>query len=168
MNRFLASMLIAVSALALLCGCSDSGTNPESELAPNTFEATIRGAVNLEVRGCASYLGQSGFFLLGLIPTKPANNGALLSLSRASSVVPAIGTYQISEEAASTSSRDFVGLFSYTDGQGSENYISQSGTLTVAASGSDYFKGRLEFTAKMDAKAVTVSAEFHATSSFCQ
>jgi len=167
-NRFFVSALIALSTLTLSFGCEDKSMNPEDELAPNSFEATISGAVNLNVKGCASYIGQTGFFLLGLNPTEPANNGALLSLARESSSVPAVGTYQISEDAASASSRDFIGLFAYTEGQSSDTYISQSGTLTVTASASDSFKGRFDFTATMDTKTVTVSGEFHATSSFCR
>jgi len=168
MKRLLTPALIALSTLALTFGCKDKSMNPEDELAPNSFEARVSGAVNLNVKGCASFIGQTDFFLLGMNPTEPANNGALLSLARGSSSVPGVGTYQISEDAASTSSRDFVGLFAYSDGQSSDTYLSQSGTLTVTASASDSFKGRFEFTATTGAKTVTVSGEFHATSSFCR
>ena len=165
MYRLLSSTVAALSAMTILLGCGgDKSMSPE-DLAPDTFEAQVSGAINLSFQGMASFSNQIGYFQLALLPAQANASNGLITLVRADAGIPATGSYQVSEEAGSNFSLGFIGLFAYTAGQAGETYISQSGTCTITSSGTDHLKGSFNFTATSDAKTVTVSGQFHATSS---
>lgn len=169
MKRILVSTAIALLFALPQLGCNgDESMGPEAGLSANSFNATVSGAVNLGLKGCAAFINVTGYFQLSLLPTEGPGTSALVALARESTAVPAAGTYQISEDAASSSSREFVGIFYHTVGQSTDAYVSQSGTLTVTSSAGDRLKGHFNFSGVSAGKTVTVTGEFHATSSFCQ
>jgi len=164
-KRLLSSTILASLVVAIGLGCGKKGMEPE-DIADGNFEATVSGSINLKLNGCASFVSvPGGYFQLALLPISSSGLDALLTLARGNSSVPGVGTYNISEEDASNSPQDFVGLFS----QSSDIFLSQSGSLNVTSSNPpDRFAGSFTFTATNGAsQTVTISGKFNAKSGPC-
>lgn len=168
MNRLLSSTMAVLLAATLHVNCGDKGTNPDSDLAAGTFEATISGAYNMTLKGCAAFVSLQDFFQLGLISLEPSAQSASISFARANSSIPGVRTYSVSEEAASSSPQDFVGVVFYSEGQNNETYISEAGSMTVSQSSSGGFSGSFNFTALAGTRKITVSGKFNAIPAPCR
>jgi len=169
MNRLLSSTVAVLSALTMLLGCGDKSVNPESNLAAGKFEATISGDFNMTLKGgCAAFVSLPGYFQLGLTDFEHSNPNASISFARASSSIPSVRTYSVSEEAGSSSPQDFVGLVFYANGQTNETYISDSGSMTVSQSSSGGFSANFNFTALAGTRKITVSGKFNAIPAPCK
>ncbi len=168
MKRLLFSTVAAVTMLTLHLSCSDKGMDPE-EIADGKFEATISGDFDMTLKGgCAAFVSLPGYLQLGLATFEPSNPNASISFARESSSIPSVGTYSIGEDAASSSSRNFIGLVFYANGQADETYISDSGSMTVSQSSSGGFSGSFNFTALAGTRKISVTGRFNAIPAPCR
>lgn len=168
MKRLFHVTMLATCLAAMCLGCGKKGMEPE-DLTAGKFEAQISGDFNMTLQGsCAAFVSFPGYFQLGLDSFERSNPNASISFARESSSVPSVGTYSIGEDAASSSSRNFVGLVFYTNDRTYETYTSDSGSMTVSQSSSGGFSGSFNFTALAGTRKITVSGRFNAVPAPCR